>query len=385
MATNIYGSADTMENKVETKAAQEAYDRLISSGVKDPGFTAQSWGAITDPVARQQYLNTVFGYGQDGAMGPSSVTPTGAGTYDINSILKLYGGGGSGSGSGLSSADVALKEFQYQKQKDAAELARQQAANQALLDYYAGGAFTAPNADVMAKIANMATKSGEDVTSAYNTAIGNIGTAYEDALGLSELGYGALEQYLAENPNDPYAGLTPTVGTISNPMEALLSAYGVGAEPVRAQVAAEQLAGNQGGKAFQDLINVLSKASQAADKSRRAESKMGREASKRTLGAQKAGMVSQAEATRASALSQIAQRQREQELEQEIATANARLELERQLAGLGLTPPKGSGPGGALTELEQVIRSGGGNTTEAQFQKGIDELASILGGIGFQG
>lgn len=373
----FYGSADNRQRQSEETAMQLAYDKLIAAGVQDPGFTPQSYGAISDPAARQQYLNRVFGYGQEGENSPASQVPAVNTMSDFSKLLSLFGGSGGGSGSGVTSADVALKELQYKKKQDAAALARQQAAEAALLDYYQGGAYTSVDPDILAKIQSMASGAKGDVEAAYNKSIGNIGQAYADALGLSEQGYAGLEQYLAETPNDPYAGLTARTGTVTNPMEALLSAYGVGAEPVRAQVAAEQLAGQQGGQAFQDLINVLSAASQQAGKSRVAESKMGREASKRTLAAQQAGLKSQAETAMAQALAQIAERQRQQEFEQELSTIAARKALEEELLKAGINPK--------LTPTERIIRGAGGTTSQSQFEQGVADLAAALGGIGFQG
>lgn len=373
MATNIYGgSADVQERKVETQATQDVYDALRAAGI-EPGFAPGSYGAM-DQTVRQQYLNAIRGYGAEGQFGPSSQVPQTNATSDFAKLLSMFGGGGGGSGSGLSSADVALKELQYQKQKDAAALQRQKAAEAALLDYYEGGAYTSVDPDILAKIQGMAAGAKGDVEAAYNKSIANIGQAYADALGLSEQGYAGLEQYLTATPNDPYAGLTARTGTVKNPMEALLSAYGVGAEPVRAQVEAERFAGQQGGQAFQDLINVLSAASQQAGKSRIAESKMGREASKRTLAAQQAGLKSQAETAMAQALAQIAERQRQQEFEQELSTLAARRALEEELIKAGVNPN--------LTPTERIVRGAGGTTNQSEFEQGIADLAAILGGIG---
>lgn len=376
MATNIYGGADTQEKKSEMQITQDIFDQLKNAGI-DPGFQGGlSYGAM-DPTVRAQYLNAIRGYGAEGQFGPGSQVPATDTTSEFAKILSMFGGGGGGSGSGLSSADVALKELQYRKSQDAAALARQKAAEAALLDYYQGGAYTAVDPDILSKIQGMASGAKGDVETAYNKSIGNIGQAYADALGLSEQGYTALEQYLTSTPNDPYAGLTARTGTVTNPMEALLSAYGVGAEPVRAQVAAEQFAGQQGGQAFQDLINVLSAASQQAGKSRVAESKMGREASKRTLAAQQAGLKSQAETAMAQALAQIAERQRQQEFEQELSTIAARRALEEELVKAGINPN--------LTATERIVRGAGGTTNQSQFEEGIAGLAAALGGIGFQG
>lgn len=344
MATNIYGGADTQEKKSESQITQDVYDQLmkVMGPNYDPGFKGGfSYGAM-DPAVREQYLNAIRGYGQEGQFGPISQVPETSATSDFAKILSMFGGGGgTGSSNKLSSADVALKELQYKKEKDALAAAKEKAASQALLDFYKGGAYTSVDPRIMQQISDMASKSQADTQSAYEQAIGNIGAGYADALSLAEQGYTGLEQYLAGAPTDPYAGLTARTGTVTNPMEALLSAYGVGAEPVRAQVAAEQLAGQQGGQAFQDLINVLSAASQQAGQSRVAESKMGREASKRTLAAQRAGLSAQAAKAQADAIAQIADRQRQQEFEQQLAIIKARKDLEDQLIAAGILPQTG--------------------------------------------
>lgn len=376
MATNIYGGADTQEKKSEAQITQDIFDQLSAAGI-DPGFKGGlSYGAM-DPTVRAQYLNAIRGYGTEGEFGPGSQVPQVSTTSDFTKLLSMFGGSGGSSGSGLSTADVDLRELQYKKAQDAAAAAKQKAAEAALLDYYQGGAYTAVDPDILAKIQSMASGARGDVEAAYGKSIENIGKAYADALGLSEQGYTGLEQYLTSTPNDPYAGLTARTGTVTNPMEALLSAYGVGAEPVRAQVEAERFAGQQSGQAFQDLINVLSAASQQAGRSRIAESKMGREASKRTLAAQQAGLKSQAETAMAQALAQIAERQRQQEFEQELSTLAARKALEEELIKAGINPN--------LTPTERIVRDAGGTTNQSQFEQGIADLAAALGGIGFQG
>jgi hypothetical protein len=380
MATfNYGGSADTQERIAEQQITAEKYAfdkaRLAQLGLEPTYQPGVSYGAM-DPDTRAQFLKQYYNYDLLGD--PQSLVPAVNTGSDFASILKMITGGSGDGSSKLTSADVALKELQYKKEQDALKAAQTAAANKALSDYYTGGAYTTVDPEVLAKIQSMSAAQTADVNRAYEDAIANIGAGYSDALGLAEKGYTALEDYLRANPNDPYAGLTARTGTVTNPMETLLSAYGVAAEPVRAQVAAEQLAGQQGGQAFQDLINVLSRASQSADLSRLAETQMGREVSRRTLGSQKAGLSAQASKAQADALSQIAQRQREQELEQELARIKARRDLEEQLIAAGIVPPKGSGAGGALTELEQAIRASGGNTTEAQFQQGLADLASAL-------
>jgi len=103
------------------------------------------------------------------------------------------------------------------------------------------------------------------------------------------------------------------------------------------------------------------------------------------LGQERAAYQSQAARSRQDALTALAERTAQAQFDQEQAAEARRQAIVDALIAAGIAPPNGSGAGGALTKLEQTIRAGGGNTTEAQFQQGVDELASILGGIGFQG
>lgn len=330
----------------------------------------------------------------DNAMTTPGGTPSG-GTDYWSTLLKSLQGGSGGGGSGLSSADVALKELQYKMQQDALDRAdalaaqqKQDALNASIMsqmqNQLATGGYRGNVDAILKMLEDTQTRQAGNIGDVYQRALGNIGQGYEAASTLMGQGYDVLDQYLKENPNDPYAGLRAQLAPVQNPMEQFLSAYGVSAPDVQAQVAAEQLAGEQGAGAFNTLTDLLSRASQQADRSRALEALMARRGGTAGLSQQRAALASQAEMGQAQALAQLQQQIAQAKLEQEMSAENARQDLINRIIQSGGTL-NGSGPSGTPTAIEQAIRAAGGTTNEAQFQQGLDELAAALGSIGFQG
>lgn len=330
----------------------------------------------------------------DNAMTTPGGTPSG-GTDYWSTLLKSLQGGSGGGGSGLSSADVALKELQYKMQQDALDRAdalaaqqKQDALNASIMsqmqNQLATGGYRGNVDAILKMLEDTQTRQAGNIGDVYQRALGNIGQGYEAASTLMGQGYDVLDQYLKDNPNDPYAGLRAQLAPVQNPMEQFLSAYGVSAPDVQAQVAAEQLAGEQGAGAFNTLTDLLSRASQQADRSRALEALMARRGGTAGLSQQRAALASQAEMGQAQALAQLQQQIAQAKLEQEMSAENARQDLINRIIQSGGTL-NGSGPSGTPTAIEQAIRAAGGTTNEAQFQQGLDELAAALGSIGFQG
>lgn len=141
----------------------------------------------------------------------------------------------------------------------------------------------------------------------YDRAKTNLDAGYNLAQGITDQGYSALQNYLQQNPNNAYAGLQQQVQPVANPMQQFLSAYGVSGEPVQAQVAAEQLAGQQGAGAFNSLADILNRAAQQSDASRMAEMQMARTMAGSGLGAQRANYQAQNAQAQAQALAQLQQ------------------------------------------------------------------------------
>ena len=170
---------------------------------------------------------------------------------------------------GPKASDVlAARKFEYEMQQDAAEAARAQRTLQAYQNMLSGGGYRSGSDAILGMIGAEGTRSQAAVQDAYRRALENIGAGYETAQGLTSQGYGALENYLRENQNNPFANVQVSAGTAPDAMEQLLSAYGVSADPVRAQVAAEQAAAEQGAAGFQNLLNTLGGVAQQADLSR---------------------------------------------------------------------------------------------------------------------
>jgi len=134
---------------------------------------------------------------------------------------------------------------------------------------------------------------GANWQSMYNTAQKNLNAGFDDATSLTNQGYAALQSYLQQNPNNPYAGFTQQVQPVANPMEQFLSSYGVSNDPVQAQVRAEQFAGEQGAGAFNSLVDILSRSAQSSDASRLAEMQMGQTMAGSNLGADRANYQAQ--------------------------------------------------------------------------------------------
>lgn len=260
-------------------------------------------GSVTGPLKKDEFdlqglidsLN--LGYG-------------GMTAADIAAIAAASGGG---SASNTEANRLARDRFNYEKQQDAVNKARTDAALRAMQERYSTGGYR-ENADELLNILSGQEATGrQNISDVYDEAIKNIGQGYTTAQDLTTRGYSALQDYLAKNSSNPFANYQAQVGSVANPMESLLSAYGVGAEPVRAQVAAEQLAGQQGGQALQDLMNILSASTQRANESRMTESEMAQLLANTNLGAARSSYEAQAanqqQRALAELLNQIAQSQ----------------------------------------------------------------------------
>jgi len=236
------------------------------------------------------------------------ITYNGISPSDLAAILSASGSGGS-----TAASKLARDEFNYKKQQDAIAKAKSDASLKAMQDRYSTGGYR-ENADALLSILSGQETAGRgQIKTTYNDAIANILGGYKQAQDVTTQGYNALDKYLANNQSNPYAGYQSQVGSVANPMEDLLAAYGVGAEPVRAQVEAEQLAGQQGGNAFQDLMNILSASATRGNQSRASESQMARNLAGANLGAASSAYQSQAANSQQKALAdllnQIAQSQ----------------------------------------------------------------------------
>lgn len=244
-------------------------------------------------------------------------------------------------GLGSSASDIlAARKFQYEQQQDAAEAARARRTLQAYQNMLSGGGYREGTDAILGMIDAEGARSAGEVNKAYQAALANIAAGYETAQGLTTQGYGALENYLRQNPNNPFADVQVSAGTAPDAMEQVLSAYGVSADPVRAQVAAEQAAAQQGAAGFQNLLGTLGGVAQQSDLSRLAELEMARTLAGQTLGTQRATYTSQAEQAQAQALAAIQSQLAQARLEQEIAAQARRQQIQDAIIAAGADPVK---------------------------------------------
>jgi hypothetical protein len=250
---------------------------------------------------------------------------------NMKSLLGLFGGG-----QGMSASDsLARDRFNYERSQDAAAAKKQSDILAAYQQLLSGGGFRSGQDKLIEMMRGQAGTSGENVRGLYGETMGNIGAGYEDAQRLTDAGYGALQQFLNQNPNNPYANVAVSAGPTQDDLSGLLGAYGVSADPVRAQVAAEGAAAQQGAAGFQNLLNVLGASAQQSDASRLAEMMMSQNFANTSLGSQRAGFQSQASRAQQDALAQIQAQLAQGEMQQEQSAASRRQEIEDAVIAAG--------------------------------------------------
>jgi len=285
-----------------------------------PGVTKtpdNPWGANASQLQRANYLATGnINYGGQ----PQEVSQN-TSDADLAKLIAALSSGGSGSGSGSGASDkLARDKFEYEKRKDALERAaeletanytraREGRVTSGLESLYGGGkgTFNEGFNNLLKMIADQGTVSEQNVSNAYERALGNINQGYEAAQTLGDEGYRALNAYLTANQNNPYATMQAQVGSAPDALSNYLSAYGVSDLPVRGQIEADQLQAQQGAANYQNLINLLSGVAQQGAGSRGAESQMAQLLFNTGLGQERAGYRSEAENAQAQALAALQQ------------------------------------------------------------------------------
>lgn len=279
-------------------------------------------------------------------------------------LLGSSGGGGGGMTSAqkaaLLNAQLDRDKFNYSKEQDAATLAKQQQALQQMQNQLSTGAYRGNIDELLKLITGMETTGEKNIGNIYDTSVGNIGQGYDAATGLLTKGYDAADQYLRDNPNNPYANLTASTVNVTNPMEQFLQAYGASSPDIQAQVAAEQQSANQGSNAYNDFVKLLSGASQQSDKSRLAEMLMARNMGNVGLGQQRAAYQSQAANQQQQAMAALQQQIAQARFEQEAAAGNRQQDLINQIIAAGgnpnSTPPASPANNGSLVSPDVLAQ-----------------------------
>lgn len=262
-------------------------------------------------------------------------------------------------GAGMSSTD-SLARRKYED-----ELAKEKRQIEAYQNMLASGGYRTGADRMLGLINQQGDVQRTNTEAAYRDALANILGGFTTAQDLTNQGYSGLEQFLRQNPNNPYADVRVSAGQAPDAMEQILSAYGVSADPVRAQVAAEQAAAQQGAAGFQNLLNTLGASAQQSDASRLAEMMMARNLAGEQLTGQRAGLQSQAARAQADALAQIQAQLAQARLEQEAGAEKRRTDIEDVLAAAGATPQT----------------AGGDKDTEAAKSRAIEQLAAKAGTV----
>ena len=306
--------------------------------------------------------------------------------FFINAMQALAGyGSGSGSGGNTAASKLGYAELAYKKAKDEQDRQDELAAlnyNRArdarvlsgMQDYYNTGEYGTGFDNLLKMIEQQGQVSQGGITDAYGRATTNIGQGYDVASGLGTTGFNALNQYLAQNQNNPYAGMQASVGNAPDALSSYLSAYGVSDQPVQGQIQADQLQAQQGAGNYQNLIDLLNANAQQGAASRGAESQMAQLLFNTGLGQDRAGYTSQAANAQAQALAALQQQMFQSRFGVESDRNSLASQLRRELIGLGdtgnktVTPPPVVPPATLDQLLEQIAarqaagtQSGGGS------------------------
>ena len=257
----------------------------------------------------------------------------------LAAIAAAQRGSGSSSTANNNAYNLGMAELAYKKKSDASADAT---ALEALLygrnkdarilggmeNFYNTGSYGKGFDKLLGMIDTQGKVSEKGVTDAYGRAVTNINEGYGAAQGLGDSGYAALNQYLGQNPNNPYAGMQASVGSAPDALTQYLSAYGVSDQPVQGQIQADQLQAQQGAGNYQNLINILSGVAQSGASSRGAESAMGQNLFNTSLGQEQAGYKGAANNAQAQALAALQQ----QMFQSRFGVENDRNSLANQLA-----------------------------------------------------
>jgi len=256
------------------------------------------------------------GYTEVQAGGLTGVPITNDNELSLADLQALFGGrSGDGASTKLGYAELAFKKQQDARDRatalEALQFARARDARtlSGFQNYYDGGkgSFNKGFDNLLDMIKTQGGVSQDNITGAYDRAITNIGEGYDAASGLGAAGFSALNQYLAQNQNNPYAGMQASVGSAPDALSSYLSAYGVSDQPVQGQIQADQLQAQQGASNYQNLIDILNANAQQGAASRGAESQMAQLSFDTGLGQDRAGYTSQAANAQAQALAALQQ------------------------------------------------------------------------------
>jgi hypothetical protein len=165
-------------------------------------------------------------------------------------------------------------------------------------------------------------------------------------------GYNALNQYLAQNNLNPYAGASFTPTTVQDGSQQFMQAYGVDAPEVAQQAATENAYNQQGAQGFNTMYDLLSRAAQQSQQSRMNESQMAQNFANQGLSSTRAAYEAMAAKNQQESLSDLLNR-----------ISSSRFDLAQQEGEKGQT-------------LQEQILANTGNDAPLTKQEQITQLAA---------
>ena len=326
-ATSDYGrNLDRVERASELNATS-----MIN---QDPFY----YGGAT-PEQRAAYNTKYYG---------SETAPT-IGTVDIQNpnagLTAALGGGSSG---------PSLDMIKYQDAQRQAILdgIKEKTRYKALQDYYQTGDWRELYKNLGSQLDTMQTQGTGQIGEIYKSALGNIGAGYADASRMTGQGYNALNQYLAQNNLNPYAGASFTPTTVQDGSQQFMQAYGVDAPEVAQQAATENAYNQQGAQGFNTMYDLLSRAAQQSQQSRMNESQMAQNFANQGLSSTRAAYEAMAAKAQQESLSDLLNR-----------ISSSRFDLAQQEGEKGQT-------------LQEQILANTGNDAPLTKQEQITQLAA---------
>lgn len=351
----------------------------------DPVTATSDYGTNLDRISRTSQLNSTRMINADpfnyDAASPeqraaynmkyygNENAPT-IGAVDIQNPNAWAGGTGGGGSSDPRTSSNALNWLKYQNELASATAQRQAdiRKRQAMQSYYDSNAWANPYSQLGSQLDAMQSTGQGQINNSYNTALTDINAGYDQASQMTGQGYDALAQYLG-NYQNPYANASftaPQVADVSNQY----SQYGLDSPELAQQAATENAYNTQGSAGFNNLYEVMRRASDAGQQSRLNESQMARNFANQQLIAGKGAYTGAAAKQRQSQLDELINSINQQKFQLEQAKTTKGQTLEEQLLeSAGLQTPTA---GGAESKAEQIQRLA---TEAGSFQEAVKQFA----------
>lgn len=369
-ATTDYGTnLDRVERASELNATG-----MIN---QDPFY----YGGAT-PEQRAAYNTKYYGSETAPTVGSVDIQNPNAG---LAAALGMGGGGSSGSG-------LEMLKYQDAQRQAVLDKIKEQTRYKALQDYYQTGDWRELYKNLGSQLDTMQTQGTSQIGDIYKSALGNIGAGYADASRMTAQGYNALNQYLAQNNLNPYAGASFTPTTVEDGTQQFMQAYGIDSPEVAQQTATENAYNQQGAQGFNTMYDLLSRAAQQSQQSRMNESQMAQNFANQGLSSTRAAYEAMAAKSQQESLNDLLNRisssrfdltQQEGEKgqtlqEQLIANAgnDAPLTKREQITQLAATAPNFKA---AVKQFAPAYIDKNPKATVAELKKKFPELAKAFG------